>query len=50
MFNSTPNRKPRADSNGSYDVLMTGAGQTGLTVGYHLQQAGLRFRIVDAAE
>jgi putative flavoprotein involved in K+ transport len=31
-------------------VLVIGAGQAGLTVGYCLQQAGLRFLIVDAAE
>jgi putative flavoprotein involved in K+ transport len=33
-----------------YDVLVIGAGQAGLTLGYHLRQAGLRFLIVDAAE
>lgn len=38
------------ESNGSYDVLVIGAGQTGLTVGYYLRQAGLRFLIVDAAD
>lgn len=37
-------------SDGSYDVLVIGAGQAGLTVGYHLQEAGLRFLIVDAAD
>jgi putative flavoprotein involved in K+ transport len=31
------------------DVLVIGAGQAGLAIGYHLQQAGLRFLIVDAA-
>jgi cation diffusion facilitator CzcD-associated flavoprotein CzcO len=46
----TPTREPRADSNRSYDVLVVGAGQTGLTVEYYLQQAGLRFLIVDPAE
>jgi putative flavoprotein involved in K+ transport len=34
---------------GSLDVLVVGAGQAGLAVGYHLQQAGLRFLIVDGA-
>ena len=29
---------------------MVGAGQAGLTVGYYLKQAGLRFLIVDAAD
>jgi putative flavoprotein involved in K+ transport len=33
-----------------YDVLVIGAGQAGLTVGYYLREAGLRFLIVDAAE
>jgi putative flavoprotein involved in K+ transport len=33
----------------SYDVLVIGAGQAGLTVGHYLRQAGLRFLIVDAA-
>lgn len=37
------------DSDGSYDVLVIGAGQAGLTVGYYLRRAGLRFLIVDAA-
>ena len=31
-------------------MLVVGAGQTGLTVGYHLHQAGLRFLIVDGAD
>lgn len=31
------------------DVLVIGAGQAGLAVGHHLQQAGLRFLLVDAA-
>jgi putative flavoprotein involved in K+ transport len=38
------------DSDGGYDVLVIGAGQAGLTVGYYLKRAGLRFLIVDAAE
>jgi putative flavoprotein involved in K+ transport len=33
-----------------YDVLVIGAGQAGLTVGYYLREAGLRFLIVDAAD
>jgi putative flavoprotein involved in K+ transport len=37
-------------SNQSYDVLVIGAGQAGLTVGYFLRQTGLRFLIVDGAE
>ena len=43
-------REPDTDSDGSYDVLVIGAGQTGLTVGHYLQEAGLRFVIVDAAD
>jgi cation diffusion facilitator CzcD-associated flavoprotein CzcO len=31
------------------DVLVIGAGQAGLAVGYHLQRSGLRFQVVDAA-
>ena len=41
--------KPDTGSDGSYDVLVIGAGQTGLTVAYYLKQAGLRFLIVDGA-
>jgi putative flavoprotein involved in K+ transport len=31
------------------DVLVIGAGQAGLALGYHLQRAGLRFTLLDAA-
>jgi putative flavoprotein involved in K+ transport len=31
------------------DVLVVGGGQAGLVMGYHLKQAGLSFRILDAA-
>src|SRR5262245_38150953 len=34
----------------SYDVVVIGAGQAGLSVGYHLARLGLRFVIVDANE
>ena len=30
-----------------YDVVVIGAGQSGLATGYHLQQAGLRFVILE---
>ena len=30
----------------SYDVLVIGAGQAGLTVGHYLRQAGIRFLIL----
>ncbi|HEY6928586.1 MAG TPA: FAD-dependent oxidoreductase, partial [Thermoanaerobaculia bacterium] len=33
-----------------FDVLVIGAGQSGLSVGYHLAQSGLRFAILDANE
>jgi putative flavoprotein involved in K+ transport len=46
----TPTPERSTDSDGSYDVLVIGAGQTGLTVGYYLRQAGLRFLILDAAD
>lgn len=34
----------------SIDTLVIGGGQAGLTVGYHLSQAGVPFQIVDANE
>jgi putative flavoprotein involved in K+ transport len=34
----------------SFDVVVIGAGQAGLSVGYHLARRGLRFLIVDANE
>jgi putative flavoprotein involved in K+ transport len=34
----------------SFDVIVIGAGQAGLSVGYHLAQAGVRFVILDANE
>jgi len=33
-----------------YDTVVIGAGQAGLAAGYHLQQAGRKFVIVDAGE
>ncbi|HEX5557187.1 MAG TPA: NAD(P)/FAD-dependent oxidoreductase [Gaiellales bacterium] len=42
--------EPRAEPDGRYEVLVIGAGQAGLTAGYFLQRAGLRFLIVDAAD
>ena len=45
---ATPN--PDTNPDGSYDVLVIGAGQAGLTVGYYLKQTGLRFLIADAAD
>jgi len=46
----TSTDEPATDADRSLDVLVIGAGQTGLTVGYYLRQAGLRFLIVDAAD
>jgi putative flavoprotein involved in K+ transport len=34
--------------NDDLDVLVIGAGQAGLVMGYHLKERGLRFEIVDA--
>lgn len=33
-----------------YDTIVIGAGQSGLATGYHLQQAGLRFLILEASD
>jgi putative flavoprotein involved in K+ transport len=38
------------DTHRRYDVVVIGAGQAGLAVGYHLAQRGLDFLIVDANE
>src|SRR5215831_14245350 len=32
----------------TYDVIVIGGGQTGLSVGYHLARTGARFLILDA--
>jgi putative flavoprotein involved in K+ transport len=32
-----------------YDTIVVGAGQAGLSAGYHLQRAGMRFAILDGA-
>jgi putative flavoprotein involved in K+ transport len=37
----------RAVHTGRYDVVVVGGGQAGLSVGYHLQQRGLRFVILE---
>jgi putative flavoprotein involved in K+ transport len=49
----TPATDPKADRQdplGGYEVLVIGAGQAGLTLGYYLRQVGARFLIVDAAD
>src|SRR5262249_2635928 len=43
-------RRLAAAGTGHYDVIVIGAGQAGLVAGYHLQRAGGRFLILDAAE
>jgi putative flavoprotein involved in K+ transport len=47
-------RAPRADdpstNRETYDVIVIGGGQAGLSVGYHLAQAGVRFVILDGNE
>lgn len=42
---TAPDPVPRS----TLDVLVIGAGQSGLALGYHLRQSGLRFHLVDAA-
>jgi putative flavoprotein involved in K+ transport len=39
----------RAGSRRRYDVIVIGGGQAGLSVGYHLARAGLRFVILDGS-
>ncbi len=41
---------PQTTLEGRYDVVVIGAGQSGLSVGYHLARRGLRFVILDANE
>jgi putative flavoprotein involved in K+ transport len=43
-------QEPDVAPNRNLDVVVIGAGQTGLTAGYYLRQAGLRFLIVDSAD
>src|SRR3954449_3420974 len=40
---------PQTPRRTSLDVLVIGAGQAGLAVGYHLAARGMRFLLVDAA-
>ncbi|WP_231496290.1 flavin-containing monooxygenase [Nocardioides sp. URHA0032] len=44
-----PQRPATPFDHDALDVLVIGAGQAGLAIGYHLRRAGLRFLIVDAA-
>ncbi len=43
-----PEQKPLATER--FDVIVIGAGQAGLAVGYHLKKRGVRFLILDANE
>jgi putative flavoprotein involved in K+ transport len=40
--------RPRATAPETYDVIVIGGGQAGLSVGYHLSRSGARFLILDA--
>jgi len=40
----------REHSRKRFDVIVIGAGQAGLSVGYHMQKLGLKFVILDASE
>jgi len=46
----TPDRIARATSAERLDVIVIGAGQAGLSVGYYLARRGLRFVILDGCE
>jgi putative flavoprotein involved in K+ transport len=39
-----------SDRSGHYDVVVVGAGQAGLAMGYHVAQRGLRFTILERAD
>ncbi len=43
----TPPRATGSAGANSYDVIVIGAGQSGLSIGYHLARQGLRFVILD---
>jgi putative flavoprotein involved in K+ transport len=47
---ATGKRSARRSADGAYDVIVIGAGQAGLSVGYYLARHGLRFVILDACE
>lgn len=46
---STHRKSVKEPMDTRYDVVVIGGGQAGLAAGYHLQRAGLRFIIIDAA-
>lgn len=43
-------RRPTTGSGHRHDVIVIGGGQAGLSVGYHLARAGLKFSILDGSE
>ena len=45
---SGPGPRPAGPRRQSFDVIVIGAGQAGLSVGYHLAGAGVRFVILEA--
>jgi putative flavoprotein involved in K+ transport len=50
MTESSADRRPTAQPASSFDVVVIGAGQAGLAMGYFLSRQGRRFVIVDAAD
>jgi putative flavoprotein involved in K+ transport len=44
-----PHERERPAPCFTLDVLVIGAGQSGLALGYYLQRSGLRFKLIDAA-
>jgi putative flavoprotein involved in K+ transport len=46
----SPPALPEARGREGFDVIVVGAGQAGLSVGFHLARHGLRFVILDAGE
>jgi len=47
---NTPRAHDAVSSRETFDVIVIGGGQAGLSVGYHLARAGVRFVILDANE
>jgi putative flavoprotein involved in K+ transport len=50
MTESSADRRPTAQPASSFDVVVIGAGQAGLAMGYFLSRQGRRFVIMDAAD
>ena len=47
QLSNLPEHSPRVAAAERFDVIVIGAGQAGLSVGYHLARRGLRFVILD---